>query len=176
MLPRISVNNSFFKSCSKSSNSINSTTKQRIGKQKKIKLRQKRIYCCLCPLVRTQVTIQFSTPLSFRDYWNFVSNLLLQTTICRISKQTTYWGGNVAISRSQSNEFVVKFLIVQTLYFTNEIWEKKKTLNISEKKEIWACNYSFPVTSRQNTFIHFWYYRKNSSVDAVLVKYLVKSI
>lgn len=40
-----------------------------------------------------------------------------------------------------------------------------------EKKEIWACTYSFPLTSQQNGITG-----KNSSIDAVLVKYLVKSI
>jgi hypothetical protein len=53
---------------------------------------------------------------------------------------------------------------------------KKTTLSISEKKEVCACTYSFPVISKPNTVIHFWYYGKNSSIDAVLVKYLVKSI
>ena len=53
---------------------------------------------------------------------------------------------------------------------------KKTTLNISENKEVYACTCSFPETSQQNTVIHFWYYGKNSSVDDVLVRYLVKSI
>jgi hypothetical protein len=53
---------------------------------------------------------------------------------------------------------------------------KRTTLNISEKKEVCACTYNFPVTFQQNTVIHFWYYEKNSSIDAVLVKYLVKSV
>jgi hypothetical protein len=51
---------------------------------------------------------------------------------------------------------------------------KKTTLNIGEKKEVCACTCSFLETSQQNTVIHSWYYGKNSSIDSVFVKYLVK--
>jgi len=53
---------------------------------------------------------------------------------------------------------------------------KETILNISEKKDVCACTYSFLATSHQNTVIHFRYYGKNSSIDIVFVKDLVKSI
>jgi hypothetical protein len=53
---------------------------------------------------------------------------------------------------------------------------EKTKLNIGEKREVCACTCSFLETSQQNTVIHVWYYGKNSSIDSVLVKYLVKSI